>query len=449
MNAESEWWWAWSGAAGGAWAAVVCVVMVMGGAVNVAVLIHWATSRPAAQDSSPSAALPCVDLLLCVLAAPLRYAHAPPIPTPAGSRLVAEAALAPQNASGNVNATDSGAAWGEGAPPAVPPGPGTSLAHAVVVSVCLSSLHVVALVALHRLTLLLRCCSSCGRRKPFPLASPLLVLTAALAAAAALVGGLHATGRFTDVFPLLGVSRPRPPGAPPPPLVVGFLSYVAGLCGATTLCYVVILAALVHQGRSSHAVAATPLPEFPGPPSYSSVSSPGPPPDPEVAAPGSGGHGLALRACMTVLSVLVTLSVCWAVPVCLALYALLSEAPLTPSLPYSDALLLLSGLVHPFVYGEGWAAVAACVGGLRYGLVATCYRAGLVSRPRTRMQVRDQPSDSDGDGGGGRTWRRKVACCWPCRSHGRHLSTHAATDEEEATCNSFPLRLTPRHHTGP
>nr|XP_027207014.1 uncharacterized protein LOC113800444 [Penaeus vannamei] len=189
MNVESEWWWAWSGAAGGAWAAVVCVVVVMGGAVNVAVVIHWATSRPA-QDS-PSAALPCVDLLLCVLAAPLRYAHAPPIPTPAGSRLVAEATLAPQNISGGAlqldatgkvaNASTPGTDWEA---PLAPPGPGTSLAHAVVVGVCLTSLHVVVIVALHRLTLLLKC--SVRGRKPFRFASPLLVVAVALAAAVAL-----------------------------------------------------------------------------------------------------------------------------------------------------------------------------------------------------------------------------------------------------------------------
>lgn len=440
MNVESEWWWAWSGAAGGAWAAVVCVVVVMGGAVNVAVVIHWATSRPA-QDS-PSAALPCVDLLLCVLAAPLRYAHAPPIPTPAGSRLVAEATLAPQNISGGAlqldatgkvaNASTPGTDWEA---PLAPPGPGTSLAHAVVVGVCLTSLHVVVIVALHRLTLLLKC--SVRGRKPFRFASPLLVVAVALAAAVALVGGLHATGRFTDMFPLLGVSRPRPPGAPPPPLVVGFLSYVAGLCGATILCYLTIISALIHQGRSQ-AVAAAPLPEFSGPPFYSSVSSPGPSTESGVAGPGHGGHGLALRACITVLSVLVTLSVCWAVPVCLALYALLSEAPMTPSLPYSDALLLLSGLVHPFVYGEGWAAVAACVGGLRHGVIATSYRVGLASRPRSRMQTADPPSDS---GGGGRTWQSSEACCWPCRSHG----TQAAT--ETATFNIIPLRQTSLHNT--
>ncbi|XP_069179593.1 uncharacterized protein [Procambarus clarkii] len=473
---------------------MVCVVVVVGSAVNAAVLVHWVTSRPSHQ--SPAVALQVTDLFLCILAAPLRYAHAPPIPSPEASNIsVMETAIPSTNLtletpnllsqqghdigldipifSANISlgsplpeaitrlnnptpdnsismAVDANAnlsnpifavntiltdimlntiteTLAEDAPEAITGG--GRLAHAAVVCVCLASLHVVVVVAIHRVALLLRCSSTMPLAPR--LASPVLVLTVAVVGAASLVGGLHATGNFTRSLPLLGVAQLPPEGSRPPALVVGFLSYVVGLCGITSLCYIVIIAALVHQGRGRE----VPVPTVVHQPSCNSLNNAVPSPSEAEIVTQGYAHERAVRACMTVVSVLVTLVVCWAVPVTLSLYALVNDASMTPALNYSDALLLLSGLIHPFVYGEGWAAMSACVAGLRHGASTTAYRLGVTQRTRTRVRATDLQR-----GGGGTRGQGRCCCCWPCTSHPPPPHTQPLSQTACTFVNSFPLK---------
>ncbi|XP_069175712.1 uncharacterized protein [Procambarus clarkii] len=460
MTDDLEWWWAWSGAAGGAWAAMVCVVVVVGSVVNAAVLVHWVTSRPSHQ--SPAVALHVTDLFLCILAAPLRYAHAPPIPSPEASNIsVMETAISSTNLTleapnllsqqGHDIGLDipifsANISLDSPLPEAITrlnnPTPDNSISMAVNANanlsnrwprrlwcVCLASLHVVVVVAIHRVALLLRCSSTIPLAPR--LASPVLVLTVAVVGAASLVGGLHATGNFTRSLPLLGVAQLPPEGSRPPALVVGFLSYVVGLCGITSLCYIVIIAALVYQGRGRE----VPVPTVVHQPSCNSLNNAVPSPSEAEIVTQGYAHERAVRACMTVVSVLVTLVVCWAVPVTLSLYALVNDASMTPALNYSDALLLLSGLIHPFVYGEGWAAMSACVAGLRHGASTAAYRLRVTQRTRTRVRATDLQR-----GGGGTRGQGRCCCCWPCTSHPPPPHTQPLSQTACTFVNSFPLK---------
>ncbi|XP_064111226.1 uncharacterized protein LOC135218706 [Macrobrachium nipponense] len=450
MNAEETLWWGWSGLAGGSWAAVVCLVVILGSVVNFAVLVHWFTTKPTPE--TPSAALPFVDLLVCLLAAPLRYASN--APSEKLSPLTANVTADLQEDDGGallipdledevvlyeaekiafyvtqVNDTE----YEEESPT---PLSSSDSIHAVVVFICLASLHVVVMVAVHRLALLLRCSPTV--LLPFRMTPPVFVLLLALASAGALVGSLHATGQFTEHLPLLGTMK-YPADLSPSSVVVGFLSYAAGLCGIAVFCYGTIIATLLYQGRDR---AVTNSRQDPLPLTSSTTSSVAMQQSPgdETTVQTYSGHGRAIRACMTVVSVVVTLAVCWAIPISLALYALMTDTQITPALPYSDILLLLSGLIHPFVYGEGWIAVAACYNGVRNMTSATAYRMGLTKRTRTpvhatvrgrRLQQEEEPR---------RLQHQYVSYCCPCRAASRIPDTQLFSEAATTFVNSFPLR---------
>ncbi|XP_066957344.1 uncharacterized protein [Macrobrachium rosenbergii] len=452
MNTEETLWWGWSGLAGGSWAAVVCLVVILGSVVNFAVLIHWFTTKPTPE--SPSAALPFVDLLVCLLAAPLRYASNTP-----SVKMTSEKDLSPLIANFTADLQRGGALMvpdledevvyeaekiafyvtqdndTEYEEESSTPLSSSDSIHAIVVFICLASLHVVVMVAVHRLALLLRCSPTV--LLPFRMTPPVFVLLVALASAGALVGSLHATGQFTEYLPLLGTMK-YPVDLSPSSVVVGFLSYTAGLCGIAVFCYGTIIATLLYQGRDRYSTNSTsrqdPLPLTSS--TTSSVAmqqSPGE----ETTVQAYSGHGKAIRACMTVVSVVVTLAVCWAIPISLALYALVTDTQITPALPYSDILLLLSGLIHPFVYGEGWIAVAACYNGVRNMTSATAYRMGLTKRTRTpvRATVRDRRIQEESR----RLQHQYVSYCCPCRAASRIPDTQLFS-EVATFVNSFPLR---------
>ncbi|XP_068214967.1 uncharacterized protein [Palaemon carinicauda] len=448
MNAEDNWWWGWSGLAGGSWAAIVCLVVVLGSVVNFAVLIHWFTTKPT--QESPSAALPFVDLLVCLLASPLRYVSNTP-----STKIMPEKEFSPMmvNFTAQLQLNDA-----LPIPDSVddvlyeaekitfyvsqdndtdyedelltPPSSNDSM-HAIVVFICLASLHVVVMVAVHRLALLLRC--SPPVLLPFRMSPPIFVLMVALATAGALVGCLHATGQFTEHLPLLGTMI-YPADLSPSPVVIGFLSYTAGLCGIAAFCYGTIITTLLYQGRDRTAMNSN-LRQDPLPLTSSTTSSAAmqQPPEEMNTVQAYSGHGKAIRACMTVVSVLVTLAVCWAIPISLALYSLLTDMEITPALPYSDILLLLSGLIHPFVYGEGWIAVAACYAGVRNVTSATAYRMGL--KKRTRRPVRTAVRDRRIQDESRNVQQQYIRYCCPCRTASRVPDTQLFS-----FVNSFPLR---------
>ncbi|XP_053632820.1 uncharacterized protein [Cherax quadricarinatus] len=472
--------WEWSEGAAVAWTAVVWVVVVVGGGVNAAVLVHWFSSHPT--YDTPIVALHVTDFFMCVLAAPLRYTHTPPIPssspssasdvvTPTSSHnlLLQEPSLLSKQeltvilsrtafngntstqtsmnditanqsdlTSENITSMDSHifddktslgdltldtisktTAEGE----LITRG----LAHAVVLCVCLASLHVVVTVALYRLALLWRCPTALPILSR--LASPVLVLMVAVVGAGLLVGSLHATSNFTAELPLLGLTGFPSLGSFPPAQVIGFLFYVTSLCGTATLCYILIIAVLVHQGRGNVIPAPSALPGRQLPSCH--IVSSEVPSSPETQTVTQGyGHGRTVRACMTVISVLVTLLVCWVVPVSLALYAVIIDASMTPVIPYSDALLLLSGLIHPFMYGEGWAALAACVAGLRHTFSSVAYRLGVTKPIKTRIRATHTDREEHRQG--------RALCCWPCRK--RYHLPDAQFSEAATFVNSFSFK---------
>ncbi|KAK3872689.1 hypothetical protein Pcinc_022238 [Petrolisthes cinctipes] len=330
-------------------------------------MLQWISTRTP-QDSL-TAALPLADLLVCLLAAPLRYAQTPPVMR-SEEQHPWNITLGRTEPASNTTYVHGHGCYGEGC----------EAGRLIVVGLCVWSLHVVVVVALHRLALLLRLSPTLP---PYQ-ATPVFVAVVALVVSSALVGGLHAVSCFMEALPMLGECRPLLLHDTPPMSVIAFLSYLAILCGFTLICYLVIMAALLHQGcaRPTYTSSAVPLPR---------------------AQEGDGVIGLngqerALHACATVLMVLVTLIVCWMLPVTLALYVLLIQPSLTPTLPYSDALILLSALVHPFVYHNGWAALLACFDRLCYSLVSTAkilkisHKSKVQTLPIERAQKQEQAS---------------------------------------------------------
>ncbi|CAL4126968.1 unnamed protein product, partial [Meganyctiphanes norvegica] len=394
---DSEEWWAWADGISGAWAAVVCVVVVLGTAINVAVLVHWLTAR--SSIDSPAQALPMADFLLCAIAAPLRYAHAPPMlpPEPESSPSLLQAITMPvvQESNDTMNHL-----LGNKISLVVQESEvKTEAVQIVVVTLCLTSLHVVVLVALHRLTLLMHCAPT----SPGRYTAPLIVLLIGMCCAIGVSMGLHATGVFTHNLPLLGPQHLPPSNTSTPNVVIAFLLYIASLCVISATCYMVIAVTLLNQPvRRPY---SSPCQSSNIRPSTSSASgSQNKTDDCPSDVGNSERQGRAIRACVTVISVVMTLTVCWVLPVTLALYTLLLNKSLTHSLPYSDVLVLLSGLIHPFVYGEGWTALLACGEGVQQTVSFLKHKIGYLKKNSSRP--RQKPRDQD----------KKGLICWPCKS---------------------------------
>lgn len=323
---------AWSGAGGDVWTAVVVVVITVGSVTNVAVMLQWIFART--QHDSLAAALPLADLMVCVLAAPFRYAQTSSVMRPEEQHLwnITKGRTEPGEPTSSTTSMDGIHSCYEG---------WCEVGRLVVVGLCVGSLHVVVVVALHRLSLLLQLSPTL----PPCHATAVFVAVVALAISSGLVGGLQRGTCFIQALPLLGECGLLSHGNTPPLSVVAFLGYLGILCSFTLFCYLVIMAALLHQGctRPSYTSSAVVLSRE------------------QEGTTGLSGQDRALQACATVLMVVVTLVVCWMMPVSLTLYALLVQPSLIPTLPYSDALILLSALVHPFVYRDGWSALLVCV----------------------------------------------------------------------------------------
>lgn len=323
---------AWSGAGGEVWTAVVVLVMAVGSVTNVAVMLQWIFART--PHDSLTVALPLADLMVCLFAAPFRYAQTYSLMRPEEQHIynstIGRTELGEPTS--NLTYVDGVHSCYEG---------WCEVGRLVVVALCVGSLHVVVVVALHRLTLLLQLSPTL----PPSHATAVFVAVVALAVSIGLVGGLHSITCFMRALPLLGECGLLLHSNTPPMSVVAFLGYLGILCSFSLFCYLVIMAALLHQGctRPSYTSSAVVLPREQG-----------------EGATGLSGQERALQACATVLMVVVTLVVCWMMPVFLTLYALLVQPSLIPTLPYSDALILLSALVHPFVYRDGWSALLAC-----------------------------------------------------------------------------------------
>ncbi|XP_076059849.1 uncharacterized protein LOC143036404 [Oratosquilla oratoria] len=333
--------------------------------------------------------------------------------------------------------------------------------HAVVVASCLVSLHLVVTVAVHRVALLAHPASSMSGA---PTLRSLWVPGAALVGCALISGGLvavlHLGGNFTQHLPILGVSPLPGPNEEVSSCTLGFLIYVLTLCSLATICYMVILVAILRQqARGNRAPSASEgrgagslvSPHF----HSSNIGDTGWAIRERENAGGAdggggegnvmqsyGGRGRVVRACLMVLSLIFTLFLCWALPVSMALYALVDRTSgLAPLLPYCDALTLLSGMLHPFLYGEGWSAALACFLSLRDNFGTWAYRMNLLQTHRTQVTATNNHSlGNDNRNIVARDIRRRPGCCSCMGECARTHSAPAPFSEAATFANSFPLR---------
>ena len=322
---ETDEWWGWSSSGGGAWAAVLVIIMVLGSVVNIAVLVHWFTCRHL--SDSPVIALPFTDLLLCTIAVPLRYLYAPPF-TPI--HLNDEASL--EKTTNYVIPREMTEVIDDG------------IIHTIVTSFCLLSLHVIILISMHRLCLLIvPCCPQIFPSAQYNIVAPWIILSCSFIWTAIVIGGIWITaGDFTYDLPIMGVVGTNVEKTGCSNSTLTFLVYLSIILGICLISYVFILLILVYKtfiatnnkDNSGYGDCRDGVPML---------------------------QGRTARAICIIIIVIITISLCWVIPLCLAFYTVYTcDSRLMKVVPYSDALLLMSGLVHPFIYTEAWSTVILC-----------------------------------------------------------------------------------------
>ena len=164
-----------------------------------------------------------------------------------------------------------------------------------------------------------------------------------------------------------------------------FLVYVLCVCFLTVLCYLFLVCTLVYHeilASSGETRKPTPFQKI-----RDSLICPGRiVSDPSrleqlqiesLTAENQEERQIALarqelrgRAFCSITGLLVALLICWMLPICLSLHAIFAaDSHLLSTIPRCDALIFLSAVVHPFLYGEAWVAVPYCMTGVRKTIV--------------------------------------------------------------------------------
>ena len=336
------------------WSGGLLVAIIGGSLINLLVILHWFFSRPC--NCSPSAALPFADFLMCILGAPIRYSQEMYTSSP-GNDLSDEAISNGTTYTGQENAEESSSDGG------------------TTIVLCLTSLHVVSAVAMYRLLFVVNCVPQKQSREGKPIV-PILVLVACFVFSILVFITFYFCGGLTGKLIILNVDannfsyRGGSSG-------VSFLIYTLSICFTTVACYLVLVCSLVYHellsNKQEGSFKLNPIQKIrdslvcPGriiqdDPRLNQLQLQSINESQEDRQMAAARQELRGRAFCSITGLLVALVICWILPISLSLHAFFAaDIQLIDFVPRMDALIFLSAVVHPFLYGEAWLAIPFCI----------------------------------------------------------------------------------------